>query len=128
VLFFKPRASGWQIGRVDQGECRSGRIQILDQRVQQMTVDLPQTAHPDFFTEGVHHAHVGQLGQVAQPGKTPPSFLFGEQAHEQIEGMHRSDEGQQMQPPQLRGTEVMTSATGLEPWPPFIQVIVRHEG
>jgi hypothetical protein len=41
--------------------------------------------------------------------------------------MNRSDQGQQVQTPQLGGAKAIASSARLESWPTLIQVVVRDE-
>jgi len=128
ALFFKPATRRGQIRRVDQRHSGQGWVQTPDQRFEQMAVDLPKTAHAQLVAEGVHHPHIGQQGQAPQTGKMPPRFLLRQHSDEQIEGMNRSQQDQQVQAPQLGGAQMMAPAAGLEPWPAFIQKVIRDEG
>jgi len=50
---------------------------------------------------------------VGQMGKTTPRFLFGQHLDQQIEGVDRRQERQQMHPPKLGRAKESTSATAL---------------
>jgi hypothetical protein len=75
-----------------------------------MLIDLAQAQHSHAVAEFVQHPDSGHLAVAAQAGKLPPSALFGQQGHQQVQGMDRGEQPQQMHPIKLRG--------GIGPPPP----------
>src|SRR5881394_708517 len=56
--------------------------------------------------------HPGGGQRAPQPGEAPPSGLFGQLRHEEIERMRRGQHGQQMRAPQLRRTQGVPPSAG----------------
>jgi len=75
----------------------------MQQSSHQMLLDAPQSTDADRLPKLMEHPGGGQ--RAPQPGETPPRRLFRQLRHDQIEGMRGSQHGQQMGPPQLRGTQ-----------------------
>jgi hypothetical protein len=94
VLFFEADAGRRQIGGVDQPDRQFPPGIALDQRRQQILVDLPQSRHAETGSEFVQHAYVGHSALSAQPGKLSPSRLFRQQGHQEIHRMHRREQAQ----------------------------------
>jgi hypothetical protein len=57
----------------------------LDQRLEDHSVNLPQSPHAQAGAEGVEDANVGGAMAMAQAGKGAPSALFGQETYQQIE-------------------------------------------
>jgi hypothetical protein len=60
--------------------------------------------------------------------KPPPTPLLGQHLEQQIDGMRRGQQHQQMQPPQLGGAEIPLSASSRPVRPLLAQKIIRDEG
>lgn len=80
----------------------------MQQSSHQMLLDAPQATDADRLPKLMQHPGGGQ--RAPQPGETPPRRLFGQLRHDQIEGMRGRQHGQQMGPPQLRGTQDVTAS------------------
>ena len=76
-----------------------------------MLVNAPQDTDSGALAKLVQHPHIWHDLAVGQMGELPPSLLFGEHLHQQIEGMHRSQHAQQMHAPQLRSAQLATPAS-----------------
>jgi hypothetical protein len=61
--------------------------------------------------KSIEDASIGCAMAMAQAGKAAPSTLFGQEAHQQVERMHWSQQCQQMRPPKLGGAELPARAT-----------------
>lgn len=75
-----------------------------------MLIDLAQAQHPHARPEFVQHPDPGHLAVTAQAGELPPCALLRQQGHQQVQGMDRGEQTQQMHPIKLRG--------GIGPPPP----------
>lgn len=80
----------------------------MQQSSHQMLLDAPQSADADQLPKLMEHPGGGQ--RAPQPGETPPRRLFRQLGHDEIEGMRGRQHGQQMGPPQLRGTQNVTAS------------------
>jgi hypothetical protein len=78
----------------------------LDQRLEQGFVDLSQSQHPQTGAKRVEDANVGGDMAIPQPSEISPRALLGQQLGEQVEGMHRGQECQQVRAPELGWTEL----------------------
>jgi len=82
----------------------------MQQSSHQMLLDAPQATDADRLSKLMEHPGGGQ--RAPQPGETPPRRLFRQLRHDQIEGMRGRQHGQQMSPPQLRGTQNVPASAG----------------
>ncbi len=94
MLFFKPRAGRGQIRGVDERHGWFGEGQLFQEGLQQLRIDLAQPHDAHLFAKGMEHSHVGHVGLVGQMRKATPGLLFRQQADQEIQGMHRCDQGQ----------------------------------
>jgi hypothetical protein len=101
---------------------------LLHQIAKQEFIDLPQPRDPQTSTELIQHSHVGQITLVGQMREGSPLALFGQAIQQQIEGMHRREQRQQMQPPELGGAELTPRATGGPETPSPVDEIIRNVG
>jgi hypothetical protein len=114
VLFFEATAGGRQIRRIHQRDGMRLHTLTPEQSLQQMLVDPAQTAHPDLLTKLLQHPHSRPM--PTQPAEAPPSSLFGQLRHHQVERMSRGQQSQQMHAPQLGRTQSATTPTRKPPW------------
>jgi hypothetical protein len=92
-----------------------------------MRVDPPQSRHAHAAAELVHHSHVGHPTLPAQTGEGSPHALLRQHFDQQVHGMHRGKQAQQMHPKQLGcGVFAMPPAGG-GVRPAFVDEIVRNE-
>lgn len=75
-----------------------------------MLIDLAQAQHPHALPEFVQHPDSRHLAVTAQTGELPPRALLRQQGHQQVQGMDRGEQPQQMHPIKLCG--------GIGPPPP----------
>jgi len=128
VLFFGAAASRLQIGGVNQSDRWSHRVHTLQQRIQEQFVNLAGTAHADSLAKLMQHANARQPLTMWQVSKLAPRPLLAEQADQQVQRVHWSQQRQQMHSPQLRRTESVTAASGRRLRPVVLQILIRNEG
>lgn len=75
-----------------------------------MFIDVAQARDAQAVAELVEHPHIGNGALVGQAGKATPVALFGQHLHQEIEGMGRRQEGQQMEPIQLGRAETSAAS------------------
>jgi hypothetical protein len=92
-----------------------------------MLIDLAQAQHPHAVPEFVQHPDSGHLAVAAQSGELPPRALLRQQGHQQVQGMDRGEQTQQMHPIQLRGGIGSTPPAGGPGRPAVIDEIVGDE-
>jgi hypothetical protein len=106
--FFETTARRGQIRCVHQRHGVGLDAVPMQQSFHQMLLDAPQTPDADRLPKLM--APPGGGPRAPQPGETPPRRLFRQLRHDQIEGMRGRQHGQQMGPPQLRGTQNVTAS------------------
>jgi hypothetical protein len=89
-----------------------------------MLIDPAQPAHPDLLTKLLQHPHPRPM--PTQPAEAPPSSLFGQLRHHQVERVGRGQQCQQMRTPQLRRTQSATTPTRKSPWAKIVDESVRN--
>ena len=92
-----------------------------------MLIDAPQSRDTQSSPELVQHAHAGHLALAAQPRKPPPSTLLRQHFDQEIQGMDRGEQTQQMHPIELSGGVFSMSPAGGTEGPRMINEIVRNE-
>jgi hypothetical protein len=78
-----------------------------------MLIDPAQPAHPDLLTKLLQHPYPRPM--PTQPAEAPPSSLFGQLRHHQVDRMGRGQQSQQMYAPQLGRIQSATTPTGKPP-------------
>jgi hypothetical protein len=111
LTFFKTATGSRQISGIHQRDGGHTRIQSLQQGSQQDLVDATQAGHPDAPAKLVEHAHIGNSVAVGQMGKLPPSALLRQQLEQQVNGVNRRQQRQQVDTPQLCGAEMSLTTT-----------------
>jgi hypothetical protein len=96
-LFFEAVARGGQVRRVHQGDGVGLDTLPTQQPSHQMLIDLPQSAHAHLAAKLMQHPR--RRPHAPQPGEPPPSGLFGQLRHDQIERMRGRQSRQQMHAP-----------------------------
>jgi len=92
-----------------------------------MRVDPSQSRHSQAAAKLVHHPHVGHPALAAQPGEGSPGTLLQQHFDQQVHGMHRGKQAQQMHPEELGGgVFAMPPASG-GVRPAFVDEIVRNK-
>lgn len=96
----------------------------LEQRLEDRFVDLAQSQDAQVGAKRMEEANIGSAMAMAQSGKGAPSALFGQETHQQIERMHRSQQCQQMRAPKLGGAELPARATNWPRVPTLVDEVV----
>jgi hypothetical protein len=105
-----PRTSRLQIRGVDQGQRQIVARAPGQERCQQALVDLAQSAGPGALPKLVPLPDIRHCLAIGQVGEATPSPLLAQQAHQVVEGMDWRQHAQQMEPIQLRRTQLPASA------------------
>jgi hypothetical protein len=93
---------------------------LRHQRLAQLVVDGAQTRHPHAGTELVEQRHVRYTLPSPQAREGSPCGLLREHRQEQIQGTDWGQDDQQVQPPQLGGTERWPWAARRTEIPPLV--------
>lgn len=100
---------------------------MIDHGLEQMRIDPPQSGDAQAGPELVQDAHAGHLGLATQAGKLSPGALLRQHLDQEIQGMNRREQTQQMHPIELsRGVLAPSSARG-RGGPVVIDKIVGNE-
>jgi len=99
---------------------------LCHQRLAQLVVDGAQTRHPHAGAELVEQRHVRYALPPPQASEGSPRALLREHRQEQIQRPDWGQNDQQMQPPQLGGTEGRTRATRRTEIPPLVDERIRN--
>jgi hypothetical protein len=83
----------------------------VEQRSEDRVVDLPQSADACAGAKRIEDANVGGALAVAQSCEIPPRPLLGQQLGQQVEGMYRRQQCQQVRAPELGWTELPARTT-----------------
>jgi hypothetical protein len=75
----------------------------------------------------MQHAHVRHPALSAQPGKLSPRTLLRQHFYQQIQGMHRCEQRQQMNPKKLGGSVFAPPPARIAVRPTRINEIVGHK-
>jgi hypothetical protein len=128
VFFFEADTGGGQIGGINQSHRPRLPEIALDQRLEQMLVDAAQPGHAHAGAELVHHPHVGHPALAAQAGELSPRALFRQHLDQQIHGMHRGEQAQQVNAKELGCGVFAMPPAGVAVRPAFVDEIVGDEG
>ena len=127
LLFFEADARRRQVGGIDQPDrCFPPGIG-LDQRLEQVLVDPPQSRHTQAGPELVQHAHARHLALAAQTGELPPRALLRQHFHQEVQGMDGREQAQQMHSIELSGGVLSRPAASAAGGPGLIDEVVRNE-
>jgi hypothetical protein len=66
-----------------------------------MLVDPPQSRHAHAAAQVMHHPHVGHPALAAQTSELAPGALLRQHFDQQVHGMHRGEQAQQMHAQEL---------------------------
>ena len=127
MLFFEADARRRQIGGIDQSDRSFPPAIGLDQRLEQVLVDPPQSRHTQAGSELVQHAHARHLVLAAQTSKLPPRTLLRQHFHQEVQGMDGREQAQQMHAIELSGGVLSMPAASAPGGPGLIDEIVRNE-
>jgi hypothetical protein len=100
---------------------------MIDHGLEQMRIDPPQAGDAQAGPELVQDAHAGHLGLAAQAGELSPGALFRQHFDQEIQGMNRREQTQQMHPIKLSGGVVPTPPSRETRRPAVIDETVRNE-
>lgn len=100
---------------------------MIDHGLKQMRIDLPQSGDAQAGPEFVQDAHAGRLGLATQAGKLSPGALLRQHFDQEIQGMNRREQTQQMHPIKLRRSVLATSPAGGRCGPAVIDKIVGNK-
>jgi hypothetical protein len=92
-----------------------------------MLVDPPQSRHAHAAAEQVHHPHVGHPALTAQTGELSPRALLRQHFDQQVHGMHRGEQAQQVNTIELGGGVFAMSPAGRAVRPAVVDEIVGNE-
>jgi hypothetical protein len=100
---------------------------MIDHGLEQMRIDAPQAGDAQAGPELVQNAHAGHLDLAAQAGKLSPGALLRQHFNQEIQGMNRREQAQQMHPVELSRGVIATSSAGGCCGPEVIDKIVGNE-
>jgi hypothetical protein len=92
-----------------------------------MLVNPPQSRHAHAAAEQVHHPHVGHSALAAQAGEFAPRALLRQHFDQQVHGMHRGEQAQQMHSEELGGGVFAMPTASTAVRPAFVDEIVGDE-
>jgi hypothetical protein len=127
VFFFEADTGGGQIGGINQSH--RPRLPGIsgEQRREQVLVDSAQSCHAHATPELVHHPHVGHPALAAQRGEFSPRALLRQHFDQQVHGMHRREQTQQVNAKELGGGVFAMPPAGGAVRPAFVDEIIGHE-
>lgn len=100
---------------------------MIDHGLEQLRMDPPQAGDAQAGPELVQDAHAGHLGLAPQAGKLSPRALLRQHFDQEIQGMNRREQTQQMHPVELRRGVLATSPAGGRSGPAVIDKIVGNK-
>jgi len=92
-----------------------------------MLVDPPQPGHTHAAPELVQHPHVGHSALATQTGELSPRPLLRQHFDQQVHGMHRREQAQQVNAKKLGGGVFPMPPAGASVRPAFVDEIVGNE-
>jgi len=90
-------------------------------------VDSSQSRHAYATPELVHHPHVGHPASAAQRGEFSPRALLRQHFDQQVHGMYRREQTQQVNAIELGAGVFAMPPAGGTVRPAFVDEIVGHE-
>ena len=127
MLFFEPPAGGGQIRGVDQSDRAFPPGIRLHQWLEQMLVDPPQSGHAQPRPKLVQHPHIGHPVLAAQVREAPPRPLLRQHFDQQVQGMNRREQTQQVNTKELGGGVFAVPTAGATVRPDSIDEIVGDQ-
>ena len=127
VLFFEAHAGRGQIGGVDQADRTLLPPILIDHGLEQLRMDATQAGDAQAGPELVQAAHPGHLSLAAQAGELSPGALLRQHLDQEIQGMNRREQTQQMHPIELSGGVLAASPARDRFGPAVIDEIVGNE-
>lgn len=92
-----------------------------------MRIDASQAGDAHTGPELMQDAHAGHLGLATQVGELSPGALLRQHFDQEIQGMNRREQTQQMHPVELRGGVFATSPASGRRRPVVIDKIVGNK-
>lgn len=99
---------------------------VGQERFQELLVDESQTADSHSVAALVEHPDIGNGKSVGQTSESPPVSLFGQHLEQEVEGMNRGEQGEQMEAVQLGRAELAPSSTSRRGREQLIDELVGH--
>ena len=127
MLFFEAHAGGGQVRGIDQSDRPFPPGIRLNQRLEQILVDAPQSCDAQPCPELVQRAHAGHLALAPQLRKLPPSTLLRQHFDKEVQGVDGGEQTQQMHPIEWSGGVFSMSPAGGTRGPRLIDEIVGNE-
>lgn len=84
---------------------------VGQERFQELLVDEPQTADPHPLAQLVEHPDIGNGEAVGQTSESPPVSLLGQHLDQEVEGVDRCEQSEQMDSVQLGRAELSSAST-----------------
>ena len=100
---------------------------MIDHGLEQVRIDPSQAGAAQAAPELVQPAHAGHLGLAAQTGKLSPGPLLRQHFDQEIQGMDRREQTQQMHPVELSRGVLAPSPAGDSGGPAALDKIVGNE-
>lgn len=91
-----------------------------------MFIDVAQAGDAHAVAKFVEHPDIRNGALVGQVGKAAPVTLFGQHLEQQVEGMRRREQGQQVKPIQLGRTEAAAAAAPQGPGQQLVHERIGH--
>lgn len=92
-----------------------------------MLVDPPQSGHAQPRPKLVQHPHIGHAVLAAQARESPPRPLLRQHFDQQVQGMHRREQTQQVNAKELGGGVCVVPTAGATVRPSLIDEIVGDQ-
>ena len=127
MLFFEAHTGGGQVGGVDQPDRTLLPRIMIDHGLEQLRIDPSQAGDAQASSELVQDAYAGHLGLAPQAGKLSPGALLRQHLDQEIQGMNRREQTQQMHPIELSCGVLATSPARGRCGPGVIDKIVGNE-
>jgi hypothetical protein len=100
---------------------------MIDHGLEHLRIDPPQAGDTQAGPELMQDAHAGHLGLATQAGKLSPGALLRQHLDQEIQGMNRREQTQQMHPIELSRSVLATSPARGRCGPAAIDKIVGNE-
>jgi len=91
-----------------------------------MFIDVAQAGDAQAIAQLVEHPYIRNGALVGQVGKAAPVALFGQHLEQQVEGMRRREQGQQVNAIQLGRTEAAAASAPQGPGQQLVHVRIGH--
>jgi hypothetical protein len=105
VRLFFISSSGWQVSGIDHCHAHLSNAQMLEQSGHQMVIDGSQTRDTRAPAKLMKHSYIRSAFTMSQMSKATPRPLLRQEANNPIVAVRACQRREQMNPPQLGGTE-----------------------